>query len=838
MSMPIRSLSVVLTASWFMAGCPRPAPAPPNQLTLSSSDASARVDLTVRPLALSIVDAQGNPLLSTLSGGGAAGTPYVGVAATQDAWVEDAQLLPGWDGYRAGELPWQTADATLVEHSGAHARLRLPLTHGTAELLVRVDGPRVRVELTTDQPGVRDLDRFNKVSIPFALPAEEHFLGLGERYATYDHRGWSLYSWAEEAGVGAGEGVPPGPDNPGPHGPSMTYFPVPFFHSTRGYSLWVDTTARSELHLGSERPDAWRLAVNHNQVALTVYADADPLRRLDLFTEDTGRPMVPAPWVWGNRRRINRGAMVDGVPEWQRMRDLRMPITGVDDAMHFLPASRQLGIEAELRTWADTLHANGFKLMGYYNPYVAASDSGGFPDFQYGRERGWFIKGPDGEPALTFFISGTGLEIASIDLTQPDAANWFKDILKRSLALGYDGWMHDFGEYTARNTTVADGRTGELIHNLYPVLSAKAAFEMLSEERPDDFLFFVRSGYTGSQAWIPAVWSGDPEASFDGTQGLPSMLRGGLNLALSGVPYWGADAQGYKCLNTGVDRNRELFYRWLQASAVSPIMMEQDRCFALTREEEKWLLWDDEETPRQYARYASLHTRLQPLFRVLALEAHQHGWPVMRPLFLTHPTEPSTWTQDDVFFLGDTLLTAPVVQRGVVARTFWAPAGVYVDVWDGTVHQGGGMMTVPAPEDRLPLLLAENRVLPLLDPAVQTLAPATVPGVVSAADVADRLDLQVVLRPGGAARVVLADGAVVELTRATATVGANGFAPVAAEALADCTRCTMSDNWGGTQRLRFNTDTDGRATSTVEDVTLVVTGGPLRRYRVEAWRVP
>ena len=75
---------------------------------------------------------------------------------------------------------------------------------------------------------------------------------MGERFASLDHRGLDLYSWAEEGALGKGENTPAGPTNPGPNGPSMTYFPVPFYLSSRGYGVHLTTTYRTETHFGSE----------------------------------------------------------------------------------------------------------------------------------------------------------------------------------------------------------------------------------------------------------------------------------------------------------------------------------------------------------------------------------------------------------------------------------------------------------------------------------------------------------------------------------------------------------------------------------------------------------
>jgi alpha-glucosidase (family GH31 glycosyl hydrolase) len=113
---------------------------------------------------------------------------------------------------------------------------------------------------------------------------------LGERFTSVDHRGLSLYSWAEEGGLGQGEQAPRAPQNPYPNGPSMTYFPVPFLLSSAGYGLQIEGGARSEFHLGSERADAWRIAIFDTSAILAVEAHR------------SGRPLMIHPWLLFPRR--------------------------------------------------------------------------------------------------------------------------------------------------------------------------------------------------------------------------------------------------------------------------------------------------------------------------------------------------------------------------------------------------------------------------------------------------------------------------------------------------------------------------------------------------------
>ena len=326
---------------------------------------------------------------------------------------------------------------------------------GAIVFRVTFDGA-AKIVLEEEAQSAPASSRWNKSTIAFRLATDEHFFGLGERYATFDHRGRSLYSWAEEAGLGKGEDAPVGPANPSPNGPSMTYFPIPFFHSTAGYAMHVDTPARSEVHFGSEDPSTSRVAVNAERMRIVLYV-GEPSANLEAFTKDTGRAFVPAPWAFGPRRRVNVSAQVGGVPEIELMRTRKVPVTTVDDTQHFRPANDTLDL-ATLKKWTDTLHAWGYKATAYNNPYVAANQPSAAADFQAGLDAHYFVTDESGKPGVVTFVSGKLQEVAAIDFTAPGAEAWFGTLLRRTLDAGYDGTMLDFGEYTSTIFACTRGR--------------------------------------------------------------------------------------------------------------------------------------------------------------------------------------------------------------------------------------------------------------------------------------------------------------------------------------------------------------------------------------------
>jgi alpha-glucosidase (family GH31 glycosyl hydrolase) len=810
------------------------AAAPP--VDLRGGEASVRIALD--PFELTILDAQGAEVLRTLTRGDA--DAYGSPSATRDDGVDNVKVIPGWDAFVPDEKPWTHAHAgKLLARTDTSASFELASGQGSLTVEVSLAGPKVTI-VTTARAGAPS---WNKTSLAFALRPDEHFFGLGERYGSVDHRGLSMYSWSEEGGLGGGEGKPRDEVTPYPNGASMTYFPVPFFLSSAGYAMHLATTYRTETHFGSERPDAWRVAVNDTKLEAVVYVHSDPLASLDDFTRDTGRSFVPATWVFGPRRRVSSGQTALGVDEYKLLRQKKVPTTGLDDAVHLLPNRSEVGREPELRQWIENAHAAGYKVMAYNNPYVSSSLEKARGDLEYGKSNGLFVLTPEGTIGETFFISGEPQTLATIDLTKAEAVRWFQDMLRRTLALGYDGWMHDFGEYVRRPWKFADGRTGEAMHNQFPVLSAKAAHDLLVAEKPGDFLFFVRSGYTGSQQYVPAVWGGDPEATFDDTQGLPSMLRGGLNLGMSGVPLWGSDISGFKCI-TDFPRDKEVYLRWAQLGAVSPIMMEQNACSnPVTGRREKWNLWNDQETIDVYGAMSRLHTRLAPYFDVLARESNATGVPIMRHPFLYHPREPEVWSADSSFYLGPSLFASPVVQRGVTVKDTWLPPGAWVDLADLAVYEGGKRTSIPAPLAKLPLLVKDGGIVPMLDASIETLAPATDPTVVTPAKVADRLDVVVALSPGKEARITLADGTELVARRKAGAAATSGYAEVTPEQVPTCEGraategCVTARDEGMVARLRVTTPLAPAVDVAHDDLELSAKGPVARRVRWDVLRL-
>jgi alpha-D-xyloside xylohydrolase len=196
----------------------------------------------------------------------------------------------------------------------------------------------------------------------------------------------------------------------------------------------------------------------------------------------------------------------------------------------------------------------------------------------------------------------------------------------------------------------------------------------------------------------------------------------------------------------------------------------------------------------------------------------------MRHPVLYYPGEAGAIADEFDYFFGPSLYAAPVVRRGQTSRTLWLPPGRWVDWWTMDVQAGGANVTKAAPLDVLPLYQRSGSIVPLLDPSIDTLAPATAPGIVSLSDVQGILDLRTVLDPGAgaSAQASLTDGTKLSARLGQGAPALPAGATMASEAdLANCSLCGRIDPLsGGATRLRVTAASTTGVTLQAGGVTL------------------
>ena len=239
-------------------------------------------------------------------------------------------------------------------------------------------------------------------------------------------------------------------------------------------------------------------------------------------------------------------------------------------------------------------------------------------------------------------------------------------------------------------------------------------------------LVLTRGVWAGGQGLGAILWSADIESTFEE---LTAQVNLGVHAGLSGIPWWTSDVGGYGCGDESKGRSleyvQELMIRWYQFGAFSPIFRTHgcrptpdpdanvDPCVpaqASCGENEIWT-WGDE-TQFILSKYVVLRAKLKPYIAELAKLVTEKGVPVVRPLWWEFPKDEKCIDINDQFMLGASLLIAPVTRQGVTSRTVYFPEGAnWVNIFDGSLVQGGSTMMVQAPIDIIPVYKREGSTL-------------------------------------------------------------------------------------------------------------------------------
>ena len=144
------------------------------------------------------------------------------------------------------------------------------------------------------------------------------------------------------------------------------------------------------------------------------------------------------------------------------------------------------------------------------------------------------------------------------------------------------------------------------------------------------FPTIFRAAAPGSAANAAGFWAGDQAGTFEG---LKQAIHDGLSAGVAGYPIWGSDIGGYASADPPL--TAEVFVRWAQFSAVSPI-------FEVGGIGRNATFWDfGARTVGLFRAAAVLHYELFPYLYGLARTAHATGLPVLRPLGARRPGRPA-----------------------------------------------------------------------------------------------------------------------------------------------------------------------------------------------------
>lgn len=623
-----------------------------------------------------------------------------------------------------------------------------------------------------NNPRVEPPESYKKLFVRYEARPGEKFFGFGEQFTEFDMSGKAVQIFVREDGIGRSPFSPVGSfylifhflftfilltfynqyqathflnafggDAGG--NTFSTYMPLPYYMTNMNRSIFLENTDYSVFDF----KDSSRviIKVDSRQFAGRIIAASSPLDIIDEYTKWSGKMKLLPPWVHSGvvlglqggdtfvREIINKtlaaGVEVAAVwlQDWSGTRYYKPPLGGAQKRLWWNWES-DIGL---YKNWtglvSDLYKTNGIRVLSYVNSFLA--DVSNKPNvrrnlFNEAAERGYLVQNATGKPYM--ISSGPGFDAGLVDLFNPYAFDWFKQVLKDQVVnSGVSGYMADFGEYLPVHSRIYTSRDARMRdHNMYPTLWAKLNHEVMEEcGLTRDVVIFHRAAFVGAQRYLHLAWTGDQlSSSWDRFDGLKASLHGMLTSGMSGVSASHTDVGGYTSIPT-MKRTRELLKRWMELGAFTAMFRTHEG----SQPELNIQFFQDSDTLAHLAYCSKLFKALSAYRQSVLLTAAVKGYPLLRHPFLMAPNDSNFWKSRFEFFYGPDVFVAPVVHPRQRRLSVYLPRGTWMHLWTGKVFESkslvheyqGSSVTVETPLGQPAVFLKHPVSNVLLNPLIR-----------------------------------------------------------------------------------------------------------------------
>ncbi len=499
---------------------------------------------------------------------------------------------------------------------------------------------------------------------------------------------------------------------------------IPFMVSNKGYGFLWNNPGLGRVALG-RNDTRWTMDQGH-QIDYYVVIDDTPADILERYAEVTGKPSEFPEWgsgFWQCKLRYKtQKELLDVAREYHKR---KLPVSVMIVDFHHWTKMGDWSFDPDCwpdpKAMVEELKTMGMKCMVSVWPTVDVKCD----NYLHMKEHGLLLRNERGHPMQ----NGDSLN-TFYDSTNPDARDFLWEKIKKGYVdLGIrlfwlDTMEPELSPLQPDNTRFYLG-TGREVTGMYPHCHYQAFYEGLKAVGEEAPLMLGRSAWVGSQRFGAGVWSADIPSTFES---LHRQIAGGLNIGLSGIPYWNTDIGGFHGGDISSPSYRELLIRWFQYGLFCPIMrihgVRKDSAPQLDAEEGKAdpnhpgvpnEVWSyGEEACEILSKHMHLREKLRPYIMKQMKTAEKTGLPPMRPLFVDFPEDLSTWDIEDQYLFGDEILVAPIYTEGQRSREVYIPAGsTWTNAWTGEKVTGGKTISVDAPLENIPVFIKEGSAIDL-----------------------------------------------------------------------------------------------------------------------------
>ncbi|MCF8358821.1 MAG: DUF5110 domain-containing protein [Prolixibacteraceae bacterium] len=514
--------------------------------------------------------------------------------------------------------------------------------------------------------------------------------------------------------------------------------------------FYLDLKKDEKMHLKIE----WKPDANVSYIGIT-YQDtgyADKQDKLSLYSESgkqidyyfvkgnnadevisgyrelTGKSPIMPKWamgLWQSRERYrNQQQLVDVVKEYRKR---KIPFDNIVLDWQYWPEDKWGDHDFDPQFWPDPekmiddVHDMNAHIMisvwpKFYN---------GTENYELFKENGWLFMNNIELGHLDWV--GPGYLNTFYDAYNPEARKTFwKGLNKKLFSKGIDAWWLDATEPDMHSNVTIEERkstmtpnffgSGEEYFNTYSLLQAKGVYEGQRETAPDKRVFILtRSAFAGQQRYGAATWSGDIVTRWND---LRDQIAAGINMGLSGIPYWTTDIGGFsvesRYMNpTPADLKewREINTRWYQFGVFCPLF----RIHGQYPYREIYNLAPENSTEyKSMVYYDKLRYRLMPYIYSWSASAWHENAVIMRGLIMDFAHDNKVKNIADQFMFGKALMVCPVGYYKQRERGVYLPEGTgWYDFKSGKYLGGGQTIVADAPLNRIPLFVKEGSIIPM-----------------------------------------------------------------------------------------------------------------------------
>jgi alpha-glucosidase len=618
----------------------------------------------------------------------------------------------------------------------------------TASLRIALDRATGRMTLSDLAGNVLQQDvepmHFTGESFSFAkaMPADEHYFGLGDKTGSFDHRDQAFRMWNTDA-YGWQESTDP------------LYKDIPFYLSYRAgtaLGVLVDNTWPCSFDFGRTRRDTFEYRTEAGPADIYLVYGPSAKHVLEGYAWLTGPTPLPPLWALGfQQSRYSYMSQARVLEVADRLRNDHIPADAIYLDIDYQQKNRPFTINREafpdMPELIASLHHEKLHVIAITDLHIANIPGWHYAPFDSGIAGDHFVKNEDGSIFVGKVWPGPSV---FPDFTRQQTRRWWGGLYKDFTQMGIDGFWNDMNEPSVFNSvkTMPDNAVHRIeepgfatrtathreIHNLYGMENSRATYDGQLNLKPDTRPFVLtRASYAGGQRYA-ATWTGDNSATWDHLRLTTSMLK---NLGLSGFSLAGADVGGYAGTPSA-----ELLTKWIEIAAFQPI--DRDHAEKGTGDHEVWANGPEQEDIRRH--FIEERYKLLPYLYTVMEEGTRTGLPLLRPLFLEfpdaapdrHPMDVDLATSGEFMVGPDLLVAAPPFLEKLDDYDAKLPSTGWYDFWSGrrvkevpTVPAAGALLpdmagVTPAvhihPElATLPVFVRPGAILPI-EPLVQSTA--------------------------------------------------------------------------------------------------------------------